>query len=103
MSRLFSFLLILLTPISVFSQSKKAKKILNKNQIEFTIRGFDSSQPISLDKLNDDITNVVGEFENAFFMYGFDSVSNRVAREITELNNPLNLENDKILIQSILV
>ena len=89
-------LILLLAPVLGFGQSKKAKKILKK--IEFKIRNFDASQPISLDKLDNDNTNLVGEFENALFFEDFDVVSNRVASEIVEFNNPLNKENKNIKI-----
>ena len=90
-------LLLLFIPILSHSQSKKVKRTLKK--IEFKISNFDASQPIMVDRIGNDITNISGEFENALFMEGFDVISNRVATEIVEFNNPLNKENDKIRVE----
>ena len=90
-------LLLMFIPIVSLGQSKKAKRILNK--IEFKIKNFDASQPIMVDKLDNDATNLSGEFENALFMENYDVISNRVAQEIFEFNNPLNAENTNIKIQ----
>ena len=88
---------LLFVPILSFGQSKKAKKILKK--IEFKIKNFDASQPIMVDKLGNDTTNLSGEFENALFMQDFDVISNRVAQDIVEFSNPFNKENKNIKIQ----
>lgn len=87
-------ILLLFFPLISLGQSKKSKKIIKK--IEFKIRNFDASQPISLDKIGNDNTNLVGEFENALFFQGFDVVSNRVALDIVEFSNPLNRDNNSI-------
>ena len=89
-------LLLLIVPALSYGQSNKVKKILKK--IEFKVRNFDASQPISLDNLDNDSTNLVGEFENALFFEGFDIISNRVASDIVEFNNPLNFYNKNIKI-----
>lgn len=89
-------LLLLIVPALSYGQSNKVKKILKK--IEFKVRNFDASQPISLDNLDNDSTNLVGEFENALFFEGFDIISNRVASDIVEFNNPLNEDNNNIKI-----
>lgn len=91
------FVLFLLFPLLTFSQSNKVSKILKK--LEFKVRNFDSSQPIMIDRLSDDITDLSGEFENSFFMEGFNVISNKVASEIVEFNNPLNQNNESIKIQ----
>ena len=90
-------LLLMFIPLVSLGQSKKAKKILKK--IEFKIKNFDASQPIMVDKLGNDTTNLSGEFENALFMEDYEVISNRVAQEIVEFNNPLNEENKNIKIQ----
>ena len=90
-------LVLLFVPLVSFGQSKKVKKILKK--IEFKIRNYDSSQPLMIESPPNDLTNISGEFENAFFFEGFDIISNRVAQEIVEFNNPLNENNESIKIQ----
>jgi hypothetical protein len=90
-------LLLLFIPFVSFSQSNKTKRVLKK--IEFNIKNFDASQPIMVDNLNNDRTNLEGEFETSLFMEGYDVISNRVAEEIMEFNNPLNEKNDIIKIR----
>ena len=90
-------LLLLFLPLVSLGQSQKAKRILKR--IEFKIKNFDASQPIMVDKLENDATNLSGEFENALFMENYNIISNRVAQEIVEFNNPLNQENKNIKIQ----
>ena len=90
-------ILLLLFPISNFAQSNKVKRTLKK--IEFNMKSFDSSQPIMVDRLDYDQTNLSGEFENALFGEGFEVISNRVASEIIEFNNPNNKQNNKITIE----
>ena len=89
-------LLLLLVPIVSFSQDKRTKKVLKK--IELRVRGFDATQPISIEIPNDTY-NIGGEFENALFFEEFDMVSNRVASDIVKLNNPLNQNNLDIKLQ----
>ena len=89
-------LLLLLIPIVCFSQSSKVKSALKK--VQMNVRNFDASQPISLDKISNS-TNLGAEFENALFYYGFDVISNRVAQNIVEFDNPLNPDVDKIIIK----
>tara|TARA_B100000767_G_C19444344_1_gene401329 strand:- start:60 stop:575 length:516 start_codon:yes stop_codon:yes gene_type:complete len=90
-------LLLLFIPLVSFGQSKKVKKIAKK--MEFKIRSFDSSQPIMVDRLDNDTTNLSGEFENSLFMEGYEVISNRVAKEIVEFNNPLNQKNESIRVE----
>ena len=92
-------LLLLFIPLVSFGQSKKAKRILNKNSVDFKIRNFDSSQPMMIDRLENDYTNLAGEFENALFFEGYDIISNRVAKEIVEFNNPLNKDTESVKIE----
>lgn len=86
--------ILLLTPALAFGQSRKVKRILKK--MEFKIKNFDASQPISLEKTDNDGANLRGEIESALFFQDFNVVSNRVATDIIEFNNPLDKENKKI-------
>ena len=93
----FLLIIFIISPMLFFGQSKKLERTLKK--VEFKIRNFDSSQPIMIDRLSNDVTNLSGEFENSLFMEGFDIISNRVAQQIVEFNNPLNESNENIKIQ----
>ena len=90
-------LLLLFVPIVSSGQSKKTKKVLKK--IELKLRDFDVKQPISFKEIPNDKHNIVGEFENALFFQGFEVISNNVALDIVEFDNPLNQGNTNIKIQ----
>ena len=90
-------LLLLAVPLLGFGQSKKTKKVLKK--IEIKLKDFDVTQPISLNEVPNDKYNIVGEFENALFFQGFEVISNNVALDIVEFDNPLNQVNTSVKIQ----
>lgn len=83
-----------------FGQSKRAKRIL-KNNIEFSLRNFDPTQPISLEKYENDQIDAIGELENALFSEGFNVISTKVAQDIKSISNPNVLENKNIEITSV--
>ena len=91
-------LIFLIAPILSFGQSKKIQKILKKN-LTMNVRGFDSSQPISVEIIRNDEMDTEGNFENALFSYGFDVISNRTAEVIKSIGNPLDLKNQDIKIR----
>ena len=68
MKKLLLLSLIILSTIS-YSQSSKIKRTLKK--VDFKIRNYDSSQPIVIERVNNDQSDLVGEFEMAFFDYNF--------------------------------
>ena len=72
-----------------FSQSAKAKRILQSNKLKVVVRDFDPTQPISLENKDQDRLNFVGELETALFVEGFEVISAMSAQEILSFNNPL--------------
>ena len=96
MKKLLLLSLITLSTIS-YSQSSKIKRTLKK--VDFKIRNYDSSQPIVIERINNDQSDLVGEFEMAFFDYDFNIISNTVATEIIKFNNPLESGNKNITVQ----
>ena len=96
MKKLLLLSLIILSTIS-YSQSSKIKRTLKK--VNFKIRNYDSSQPIVIERVNNDQSDLVGEFEMAFFDYNFNVISNTVAKEIIKFNNPLESGNQNITVQ----
>ena len=96
MKKLLLLHLIILSTIS-YSQSSKIKRTLKK--VDFKIRNYDPSQPIVIERVSNDQSDLIGEFEMAFFEYDFDIISNTVAREVIEYNNPLESGNKNITVQ----
>lgn len=90
----FSFLFTIVSFSQEYSnkEEKRMGPVLKRSTS--TIRGFDKSAMISIEKT--DHPEIEGYIENALFAAGFEVVSNRVAKETVSISNPLNPRTDTI-------
>jgi hypothetical protein len=89
---------LIIIPLTAQSQDftkkeiKRIKKILKKSNSK--IRGFNKNSLISVENIGN--SEIEADIETAFFMAGFEVVSNKVAKEAVNISNPLNESNENI-------
>ncbi len=98
MKKFLLLIALIIIPLITYSQNftkkeiKRIEKVLKKSNSK--IRGFDKNSLISVEKIGN--SEIEADIETAFFMAGFEVVSNKVAKEAVNISNPLNESNENI-------